>query len=280
MELICPSCEARYRVPDGAIGAHGRQVSCTNCGHGWHAAPPLVLGPQARTAEPAMATYAEAPGALEQDAQAGQAERQPGRSVAADSPGPRATESRVAQLAEIREMIAQVQSDDRSTAAEAHGGRHAVDTEIGRVPNVHTGLPPARDAAGIGRTSSEPRRGGDKERDEALHQDPLRRRMAEHDARSARERDERERLRRSMRNRRPETRAGSGAFLSGFLLVVLVAAAMLATYLLHDEIIARVPESAPILTDYVDAMNDLRVSIAEGYEQARAWVMELIADVA
>ena len=48
MELICPSCEARYRVPDGAIGSQGREVSCTNCGHGWRAEPPLEL-------EPAMA---------------------------------------------------------------------------------------------------------------------------------------------------------------------------------------------------------------------------------
>lgn len=44
MELICPSCKTRYLVPDGAIPGAGRQVSCTECHHGWQAFPPLVPG--------------------------------------------------------------------------------------------------------------------------------------------------------------------------------------------------------------------------------------------
>jgi predicted Zn finger-like uncharacterized protein len=290
MELICPSCEARYRVPEGAIGGRGRQVSCTNCGHGWHAVPPLVLGAATRTLEPALAgADREAPvqpGRHGEHGQHGHVEHQPGRARTAEIHSLRPTEpSRVAQLAEIREMIAQVQSDERAPGAAAgqaggQDGRHAVDTEIGRVPNVHAAPPhaPAAPAAPGGtRTRSELRRDDAAEGGEPLHQDPLRRRMAEHDARAARERDERERLRRSMKHGTPETKAGSGAFLSGFLLVVLVAAALLAAYLLHDEIAARLPASAPILAEYVEAMNDLRVAIAESYERARAWVMDMIS---
>jgi hypothetical protein len=127
---------------------------------------------------------------------------------------------------------------------------------------------------------SEPRRGDLGQSGEPLHEDPLRRRMAEHDARAARERQDRERLRRSMRQREDEPARGSGAFLAGFLLVVLVAGAMLAAYLLAPEIIARVPESEPVLTEYVAAMDDLRVSVAEGYERARAWVMGVVDDAA
>lgn len=49
IEIVCPSCEARYRLPDGAIGESGRKVSCSACGHGWVAHPepeeaPLDLG--------------------------------------------------------------------------------------------------------------------------------------------------------------------------------------------------------------------------------------------
>lgn len=58
IEIECPSCQARYRLPDGAVGDAGRKVSCSSCGHGWvayseppeaaaEAEAPLTLGPEA-----------------------------------------------------------------------------------------------------------------------------------------------------------------------------------------------------------------------------------------
>ena len=35
MRLICPNCGAQYEVADDAIPAAGRDVQCSNCGHGW-----------------------------------------------------------------------------------------------------------------------------------------------------------------------------------------------------------------------------------------------------
>ena len=35
MRLVCPSCEAKYEVPDDAIPDTGRDVQCANCGHAW-----------------------------------------------------------------------------------------------------------------------------------------------------------------------------------------------------------------------------------------------------
>lgn len=35
MRLICPNCDAQYEVDDNAIPAVGRDVQCSNCGHGW-----------------------------------------------------------------------------------------------------------------------------------------------------------------------------------------------------------------------------------------------------
>ena len=285
MELTCPSCGARYRVPDGAIGARGRSVSCSNCGHEWRAATTTAA---ASAMAPGMGP-ATAPATAPAAALAGRAHLtdRPGGAARAEARSPDPSEpSRVAQLAEIRDMIAQVQSDDRAPGPDKHGARNGDrpgelhgETARSRPKAPLAAAVPGTAPTAPGRAHPDLRRARDAdERAEPQHQDPLRRRMAEHDARAARERDERERLRRSMRHGKAETGRGSGAFLSGFLLVVLVAGALLATYLLHEEIVLRVPESAPILAEYVAVMDDLRGTIAESYEQGRAWVMERVGD--
>ncbi|WP_202899827.1 zinc-ribbon domain-containing protein, partial [Kordiimonas gwangyangensis] len=39
MILVCPSCEAKFNVPDGAIPPEGRTVRCAKCKHSWKASP-------------------------------------------------------------------------------------------------------------------------------------------------------------------------------------------------------------------------------------------------
>ncbi len=39
MLITCPTCEAVYRVDDGAIGPNGRNVQCDACGAQWRQAP-------------------------------------------------------------------------------------------------------------------------------------------------------------------------------------------------------------------------------------------------
>lgn len=39
MRLICPNCDAEYEVDDAAIPDGGRDVQCSNCGHGWFQFP-------------------------------------------------------------------------------------------------------------------------------------------------------------------------------------------------------------------------------------------------
>jgi predicted Zn finger-like uncharacterized protein len=42
MRLICPNCDAEYEVDDAAIPDAGRDVQCSNCGHAWFQGPPEV----------------------------------------------------------------------------------------------------------------------------------------------------------------------------------------------------------------------------------------------
>lgn len=39
MRLICPNCDAQYEVDDAVIPENGRDVQCSNCGHTWFQEP-------------------------------------------------------------------------------------------------------------------------------------------------------------------------------------------------------------------------------------------------
>ncbi len=47
MRLICPNCDAEYEVDHAAIPDGGRDVQCSNCGHGWFQFPASFEAEQA-----------------------------------------------------------------------------------------------------------------------------------------------------------------------------------------------------------------------------------------
>ena len=64
MILICPACDTKYVVKDGAIPAAGRQVRCASCKHGWHQDPEAGAEDQS-LAEAAMIAPSSGPEAEE-----------------------------------------------------------------------------------------------------------------------------------------------------------------------------------------------------------------------
>jgi predicted Zn finger-like uncharacterized protein len=55
MRLVCPSCAAQYEVPDDAIPAAGRDVQCSDCGHGWFQKRPAAPPPRTLPTAPDLA---------------------------------------------------------------------------------------------------------------------------------------------------------------------------------------------------------------------------------
>jgi len=83
---------------------------------------------------------------------------------------------------------------------------------------------------------------------------------------------------RPRRRRKPRRRdtgiAGSGAFLAGFLPVVIVAAALVALYELQPTIVERMPGTERTMTAYVNGVDSIRLSITDALGSIGDWIDE------
>lgn len=302
MELICPSCEARYSIPDGSIGEKGRQVSCMNCHHGWHAYPPLVLGAAQAAVTPAAGMQwrdpsagNETPAVAPDDASnwsgatASEALPAVGSGFAAaqsSQPADRAERmatTRSEQLAEIRETLAEIQSEER-----AAGGATATGLDDAPLNDFRAPQPDPDETARFEaeRTQVYPEAADPIEdpydaAEEDNGVDELRSRLGKAEERAAAKSAARPTNLRKLRKKHDRRArrvkgdaAGSGAFLTGFLLVAIIASVMISLYLLHPQIIERVPAAERPLTEYVATIDGLRVSVAETYQGITGWVSE------
>ena len=275
-----------------------------NCGHGWHAFPPLVLGAPGQTpqtspgwqqtseqpdfgAEPAAAPTpslsADDSPQIHGDSSRGWA-RQPSNATGASEAAQHENRSRSEQLAEIREMLAEVQSEQPAVSMSAShepiddmaGSRYdepdapATREESQALFDQHESTvnraQPAPDAPPI-----------EEQPDDSI--DPLRQRLGMKgekkeqpkptDVRRLRRRHEKRE-----RKRRHAKAAGSGAFLTGFLLVAMVVAGMIALYMLSPQIVERFPGSESAMTQYVETIDGIRLSVAETFDGVKGWVAE------
>lgn len=262
IEITCPSCGARYRVPDESIGPAGRNVTCSNCAHKWRAHRP----------EPSEPAGAGAGGATHAGAKAGPS-AEAAAETAAEIPAGESTGGADAQRSDREEQmdaIRRMLEELRSSAEDIPPPEPEKEPPIHAVPG-----------------SSPRRRDADEAADEEDEIDPLKarirslsrrdnpieaaRKMSDYDAEKLRKRHER-RVKRLQRLK--ARRKGSGAFATGMTLVGAVAAVMAALYLLHPQIAARSPEMAPALQEYVVAVDRMRLQLDEATGGLRTWIDE------
>ncbi|MEM7191212.1 MAG: zinc-ribbon domain-containing protein [Pseudomonadota bacterium] len=307
MELICPSCEARYQLPAGSVGEKGRQVSCMNCGNSWHAYPPLVLGSEgapspaqstglnwagpdgvgAPTAPTPPPRQAPAPESQQPSFQQERTDEPQLYEPAPEAPvagGAAAGESsRTEQLAEIRKMLAEVQSEDRAAAAVSSGAAgealRRTSTQAD-VREVHTDDRQRQKIAEERMAAQQDQQTRALARQDASDEDDdLRRRIErKHEAKPTDVRRIRRAHDRKVRKDKRAKAAGSGAFLTGFLLIAIIAAVMIALYVLHPQIIQKMPGTEGPLTEYVATIDSLRLRTAETFAGITDWVSEQLEE--
>lgn len=167
------------------------------------------------------------------------------------------------QMAEIRQMLDELQTDSAAPGADAEAEAETAEAQSDPIP--------ARPY----------------EEDE--YRDPLKERLAavsgttpEALKRAKKVKDyDRDKLikrhqRRYRRKKIAEAKTRPNAFAAGFMLIVMVAALMTGVYLLHPQIIARVPDAEPALMSYVQMVDGFRGVVAEKMDALRLMVEETI----
>jgi predicted Zn finger-like uncharacterized protein len=280
IEIVCPSCQARYELPDNSIGEQGRKVSCSSCQHKWRAYPegmepaetdelaeapqlaelPGTAEPSRPEPEPAMEPHAAA--SMPSGAAAAGA-------AAAAAQAPAATGSRDDQLATIRQMLSDLK-------ASADSGPEAETEEEPEPAN-----PVSATARGFYRDSEAEER-----------QDPLKARINQvdtlgravkgepaqnnYDAAQLRKRHEK-RAKRMQRAR--ERQRKSGGFMTGFTLIAMVASVVVGLYVLQPRIVASQPQLEPVMNQYVTTIDRYRIELGEQTEVWKSWITEKIEKV-
>jgi len=255
VEIECPNCGARYQGPEEALGPKGRDVTCSSCGNVWHAVP-VPEGPIDVTS-------------------IGGVQTQPPR--------------RGAQMAEIRQMLDQVQkSDARRAAPPAYDEPetpHAASRWTDRTRMVDPPKPRAdvreavfghardeeddeevertesflRERTGVGGQSGRLKTTG--RRGAATDGAQQRSRLMQKHARRHRKFEERK-------------RRGTGAGLTGFTFVAIVGGLLVGLYALREPIADRLPSTAPPLANYVTAVDGLRAGLSERFAEIRTLIEE------
>lgn len=292
MRLVCPSCEAKYEVPDDAIPDSGRDVQCANCGHAWfqtrsravsattplteavETPAPSVAASAAPTPEPAEATVSEAATAPPADAAAAEPSKAetsglPSEGVRTSVDAPSDTVDPAANPPEPEELLAaealapavdeKVLTILREEAEREAKARRDEGRPLESQPDLGIETAPApRKKAAVKKRDPEPEPGPEAAAKPAARRDLL---------------PDVEEINSTLRpSEEPvsefvggmpeaEPREGRGAFRAGFLLVISFAILGASIYMTAGWLSVRVPALAGPLEAYVDLIDRLRLGL-------------------
>lgn len=296
MRLTCPNCGAEYEVDASAIPETGRDVQCSNCGHAWFQLPPDVEAAREAEAEVfdeppplAVESAADAPrpalaGGLseEEGEDEGEGDEPPVSRPAAAAPRDRqprtldetvlavlreeAEREAVARRAEaLRTIETQPELGLDSAVAGAVAASAAAERAVREKAREVEVIPSAEEIAieaGLPPPSARP--GSRRELLPDIEE-------INSTLRAARDRSEEEDL--PPADETP-ARPGRSGFRSGFVLMLVLAAALVFTYGMAPRLSQQIPGAAPALGAYVETVDGLRLWLDGLIRQATGAVEE------
>lgn len=261
MRLICPNCDAEYLVDDAAIPDTGRDVQCSNCGHAWFQLRPEVEAMLAQ--EEALFGSAESEPAPTRTATPNPAAPEPVK-----APVPEPVKAPVPAVEAVSEPVRRNLDESILTVLREEAEREAA-ARRAEAPaieaQVEMGLPEPAPAPAAGLATATARRLA-----RLKGQDPDARPVPPPKPGSRRELlPDIEEINSSLKpTQRPQldedgeeilpTNAGSG-FRSGFLLMLILAAGLVATYVMAPKIAQQFPGAEGAMTAYVAQVDAVRL---------------------
>ena len=328
IEIVCPSCDARYQLPDGSVGPNGRNVSCSSCAHKWRAyadgEEPLVMqeavpeaGAEASEAAPAQeaapvaqeAAMSEPPAAPPPSPEAPAAVKETVSEAAPEvttAPAPAAEEKTEEDRTAIAAALAAAGgtgSPSPSSAPASASGTAASpppaagdrEEQMDAIRKMLSDLKEGADAAADAEPEPSPKPEPEtpqvvrKRSEDEDDSDSLKSRIDDltklgkaakgeaaltgYDTQKLRKLHEK-RAKRMQKAR--ERRKKSGAFITGFTFVGVIALTMMGLYVMKPQIVAASPGMAPAMDEYVVAVDRYRVDLNAKTVELRAWLEERI----
>lgn len=237
MRLVCPNCDAEYEIDASVIPDNGRDVQCSNCGHAWFQLPPEVEA----DLEAEEALYDAPPlGVALPDTAAELPHRSMDESVLAVLREEAELETQARQ-AETPQGI-ETQTEMGLEAAAAGGLSGAVARRIARLKGTDP------DAAAAPLAKAQTRRDMLPEIEEI--NSTLR---ASSEKRAGQAAVVTETM---VSDTKPRT-----AFRNGFVLILLLAAVLLAAYVMAPKLMQQFPAATSTVQAYVTAVDAMRVGV-------------------
>ncbi len=261
MRLVCPNCDAEYEIDDAAIPKDGRDVQCSNCGHAWFQGHPEVEAAVEAEAD----LYEAPPGAVAPESEP---EPESGPVVHAAPAAPAVARS-------LDETVLAVLREE----AERETRARRADAAPQPVIETQTEMPLAQEEGGMAlavRRLAKLRGAPAEPEAVAVAPAPVRSRsqmlpaieeinstLRSTNSRTADEDD-------GIVDTMTDPKAEGKGFRRGFVTLMVLAALIVAVYVLAPVIKAQVPALTGVMDGYVATVNMARVSLDAGLKSLAA----------